>query len=496
MPQLASIEIPVLSSSPRSVKQWHVKPRNYEDEKPLRVQPSSYAPKNARIISRTVDDDGVNYNLKIGDVDISDVSVEEILEYVSALDLEAFENREFEDERKVLKVIEAEEELRRQQMLERAKLKVKRRSIVAWETDTGSSDESETPVEAIGKHGRARPTYTQFYLRAPLHNVGQKVHTPTIASREIGSENESHTGRSATGVEANPPIPQLKKRRRRKRDPVTGELIPLEPLVSEVTEVQKRSRRRRHPITNELMPLGWRYDPNAPDEGRTGQPSSSFKKLSISDEREAKRVKLQTDIDNAHSSLFSSSKALADPLSKAESIEEQRPSGIASPAKLPVFQVLSSDDDVDEELTLKDAFRQMPKPPLTVRSSNLMVQSALQPPRSETSPEPESFLSKPGATGHVPEEPPPQTLSNSDAEEVDESEEEWFVEDIVGHSWSDPKTHPTEFGHEPVMLYQVKWAGYQTPTWYKIAKPPYLSATADSHHAQGTRRKFRRHEHC
>jgi hypothetical protein len=42
---------------------------------------------------------------------------------------------------------------------------------------------------------------------------------------------------------------------------------------------------------------------------------------------------------------------------------------------------------------------------------------------------------------------------------------EYFIEAILAHHMSDPRTHPAEFGKSPVMLYQVKWEGYDEPTW-------------------------------
>jgi len=51
----------------------------------------------------------------------------------------------------------------------------------------------------------------------------------------------------------------------------------------------------------------------------------------------------------------------------------------------------------------------------------------------------------------------------SEDDELDEGE--WFVEAILAHQLSDPRTHPTEFGGKPVMLYQVRWQGFKELTW-------------------------------
>ena len=48
-------------------------------------------------------------------------------------------------------------------------------------------------------------------------------------------------------------------------------------------------------------------------------------------------------------------------------------------------------------------------------------------------------------------------------------EDEYEVEGIVGHQLSDPRTHPPELGPKPVMLYYVKWKGYDELTWEPVA---------------------------
>lgn len=69
---------------------------------------------------------------------------------------------------------------------------------------------------------------------------------------------------------------------------------------------------------------------------------------------------------------------------------------------------------------------------------------------------------------------PPRTSSpakskNSDVEpsgsDEDMEEDEYEVESILAHQLSDPSTHPPELGVTPVMLYKVKWKGYEEITW-------------------------------
>ena len=55
--------------------------------------------------------------------------------------------------------------------------------------------------------------------------------------------------------------------------------------------------------------------------------------------------------------------------------------------------------------------------------------------------------------------------ASDDDEEEELGEDEYEVEAIVAHQLSDPRTHPTTLGKKPVMLYHVKWNGYEDLTW-------------------------------
>ena len=93
---------------------------------------------------------------------------------------------------------------------------------------------------------------------------------------------------------------QQPQRKRRKRDPETGELMPLVTLSQQAAgEQKKRARRRRNPGTGELMPLGWRYDgdieSSAYETAPNDPPSPSFQNLSLAREHGAKRQRLGND---------------------------------------------------------------------------------------------------------------------------------------------------------------------------------------------------------
>ena len=66
--------------------------------------------------------------------------------------------------------------------------------------------------------------------------------------------------------------------------------------------------------------------------------------------------------------------------------------------------------------------------------------------------------------------PKKHASKQSDADTNDEDDEEfeedeYEVEAIIGHHLSDPRTHPPKLGKKPVMLYRVKWKGWDDPTW-------------------------------
>lgn len=65
------------------------------------------------------------------------------------------------------------------------------------------------------------------------------------------------------------------------------------------------------------------------------------------------------------------------------------------------------------------------------------------------------------------------TSSSSDSSDDDDDDDGdepplYEVEKIVSHHESDPRTHPAKFGRKPIMLYQVKWKGYEALTWEPI----------------------------
>lgn len=266
----------------------------------------------------------VTFELKIGETVLSEVGLEEVLDYVSPYHLEEYENEEFQREEELLRIAEEDDRRFKEERDARRKEKAKNKGKVIMSETSSDDVEGQVEVEVnTGKHGRARPSYKPLFMKFKQRRQRRKRDPKTgeLISRSDEDEAmdfEQQESSSDDKFESKPEIgpvslDNLPKRRRRKRDPVTGELLPLAPLASTLNEFapsrsvtverqlqmndsdalekQKRPRRRRHPVTKELMPLGWRYNPDEEEQNSTIK-VSQMQRLSISHESEPKRRRL------------------------------------------------------------------------------------------------------------------------------------------------------------------------------------------------------------
>ncbi|KAK1815899.1 hypothetical protein LTR12_009684 [Friedmanniomyces endolithicus] len=478
MPTLARVYVPSYNRSPSTATDSSSgsrvpgsslpMPRTYGKE-PLSVKPSEDSSVNARIVGRVVGNRGARYSLKIGNVELENVGVEEILDYVSADHLEDYENQQFEEEREVRRVAA---EILAYEKSQRRKAKQAKSKIAARHLDgTGELSGDERAAEVSkGRHGRARPTYKHLYLelekrrrrkRDPLTNelmpLSDEKQDDATTAQSSGDESPAL---NAPLSERRPALGDEEKRRRRKRDPLTGELIPLAPLPgTTMGEEKKRRRRKRHPITLQLMPHGWRYEPNGPSvrptsstrRTETGNVSPAMNRLSITMEQPAKRPKLDSG----------SSSGTAPP---------PRPS-IPAPVRAAHSDTTSSSED---EPDLKSWMARPQSSAKQVHSASkgrlglpAMLQSIATSSAPDTSPEPDFPRSAMQTLGA------PSPMMQLAAPDISEEEsDEWAIEAILGHHMSDPRTHPREFGRKAVMLYQVKWEGFDEPSWEPVESFP------------------------
>lgn len=490
-----------------------VKPRMY-GEGPLPFRPSDEAPRDARIVGRVAEPGKQPiYTLKVGDIEIDDINLHEILEYVSPYELEQYEHRQFEEEREAMNAALAaaaeEEERRRARHKERAK----RKGIIQFE-EVDDDDEADNNGSAQGT-GRARPTYKHLF-KVPQERRRRRKRDPATGEllplsdeelREDTGMESSEDGQLPQGRAPGPAFGELQKRRRRKRDPVTGELLPLEPLPQSLPqkmeeshvrqspvaarrsetplialEPKKRPRRRRHPLTNELMPLGWRYDPNAEQaaqESKRDGMSPSMRKLSISQEQQPKRLKLASessadDISQQHPPFGSESKSSTreNPLFKVQPdvaipdvsetddlarndkrYQATSPQDLKSPPKTSMMR-----PDVQQATFGSSAER------ITIASFLKGQQDESDSDEPLRSPQKSGVRNTPtqGRTSIMNPVAAKEPVTEDEDSDSDLDEGEWFVEAIVGHKLSDPRTHP---GKPSVMLYHTKWERSEELTW-------------------------------
>lgn len=475
------------------------KPRTYDDG-PLPIKPSEKSPQHAQIVSRNED----KYHLKIGNVDIHDVAIKDILNYVSPMDLEQFENRQFAEERSVLLFLEAEKAQLKREKLERQKERAKTKGVVIFEELDSAEDTTEGGEVAVGKHGRARPTYTHLFKRPKEAKMRKRDADtddmiPVDEDEDLGISTENEPPQ-VSSIQASMPISELPKRRRRKRDKVTGELLPLSPIAQRMNEFEqthgrKRQRRRRNPLTGELMPVGWPYDPDndgdSYEKRREGVGSHSFGQLSISEEPLLKRQRLD---------LKSSVSRSPSPLpTKAQLAARHTPTKAGSNL-LPSAQRHSSvdhdlnsseEDSGAKPSSVTPSNLKFPPKPMTAtpklvrpRQMSFAESSSEQDSSSDAgatattlhpSPSKSQMLQRTASVktsilnpslSRASSTEPPEDDEESQEDDLDEAE--WVIESILEHRLSDPTTHPEEFGTEPVMLYLVKWEGYDDPSWEPI----------------------------
>ncbi|KAI7287262.1 hypothetical protein KC345_g661 [Hortaea werneckii] len=473
---LASVNVPMYSSATSKGKAAArtSPPRRLYGDEPLPVKLSDVAPRGAQIVGRVLGSNGAFYTLKIGDTTLEDVAVDEVLDYISADHLEEYETHQFAEEAELLRIAETEHE-----RIERERQDVKRErtlrkgTVEYQEIDDAGNSGNES--YATGGQGRARPTYKNFFKpikerRRRKRDLQTGDLMPLSEEESADASDDSLTPVQARGLQK--PSSELvhlqqPTRRRRKRDPVTGQLMPLAPLETSENRAapgslqhKKRPRRRRHPITQELMPLGWRYDLN--EEGRpqasgSKDVSPAMHRMSLSQEEPAKRLKLQHSSYSSDESPSEDALAGRDPLIETGTVVTKS-STAEGHAKTPKGQLGTAAAAFKEDDSKQRKYKQT------------TLTSIMQPTANLSSVD-----------------------DSGNDDEVDDVEDgfpadEYVMEAVLAHHMSDPKTHP---GKEPVMLYQVQWEGYDEPTWEPAESFPDPKTVEEYHRAVQARKPER-----
>lgn len=403
-----------------------VKPRTYDD-KPLPISASDHAPRDATIVNRVFEGGLVTFELKIGATVIKDVGLDEVLDYVSPYHLEEYENAQFQEEEELLRIAEEDDRKYKEEQHERRKERARTKGTVVFESN--SSDGEQDAVEAevnTGKHGRARPSYVPLFNKFKQRRQRRKRDPKTgelmeLSDDDMGAEVEQQESSSDDRFESKPVLGPVsldnlpKRRRRRKRDPVTGELLPLEPTESaqkdiassrsvtveeaprpatlDPLEKPKRPRRRRHPITSELMPLGWIYDPEKEQRQSNGALKvSSMQRLSLSNENEPKRRRLDR---TASPNEQSRSPHLAPQSNSRRQGATDAPLSAFMRGDVDTLEIDESDESVGDSIEVRPA---APKPKLLRRGiggAAVAQNVAKSQSHSESSPEPSSLATLP-----------------------------------------------------------------------------------------------------
>ncbi|KAI7222841.1 hypothetical protein KC333_g872 [Hortaea werneckii] len=483
MSVLASVNVPTHSPSVRSGRGSISKgkaaaraspPRRLYGDEPLSVKLSDVAPRGARIVGRVLGSNGAFYTLRIGDTTLEDVGVDEVLDYISADHLEDYETQQFTEEAELLRIAETEHERQERERQDFKRERALRKGTVEYQ-DIGDAENSENESYATGGQGRARPTYKNFFK--PIKERRRRKRNPQTGELMPLSDEESADASddslppvqtrglqkpSSEVVQGQQPI-----RRRRKRDPVTGQLMPLASLETSENRTssgslqhKKRPRRRRHPITQELMPLGWRYDPNEKQPQASGSKdvSPAMHRMSLSQEEPTKRIKVQHPAylsDESPEPLASQPRPeiglAGHNLSNEADMVVTKSSTAQGHATSPKGQQDSAAATFKEDASKQKRYKQT------------TLTSIMQPTASLSS----------------------MDDSGNEDEDDDVEDGQYVIEAVLAHQMSDPKSHP---GKQAVMLYQVKWEGYNEPTWEPAESFPDPKIVEEYHKAVKARK--------
>jgi hypothetical protein len=522
------------------------KQRIYPDG-PLPIKASDHAPLKARIVNRVFEGGVVTFELKIGDTVMNGIGLEEVLDYVSPYHLEEYENEAFRVEEEVLRIADEEDRRYREEQHERRKERAKNKGV-AYMQDTSMSDDSQEDATeydvATGKNGRPRPSYKKDLLKVRQRRRRRKRDPATgellprsedeegmsgqAQQEDQNSSSDDRPDRKRDPFSMDTPLPI---RRRRKRDPATGELMPLDSpngqqptpktygtqsrpkdagsgsaLQATATaffeEKSKRPRRRRHPLTHELMPLGWKYDPEAENQQRqAGIKVPSIQRLSLSNENEPKRRRLERNM--------SSSGASGTPLRANQDTKDPTKAALLAFKQGDVINVDSDSAEEDIQVTPATAKprllrrgmggaavnqkeakpasndvtpmqSQLAVKPIQSRKPSSSSSSSIIPLQvdggddspSEEEEEEEVAAPRTGSSDVVVSRQSAAAKEPSSAGESDDDElpaDEYVVQAILAHGLTKPIEHPNHVGKKAVMLYKVQWEGLEAPTWEPLS---------------------------
>ena len=181
----------------------------------------------------------------------------------------------------------------------------------------------------------------------------------------------------------------------------------------------------------------------------SGDVSPSMTRLSISNEHVAKRAKL-----GHRSSSAESMPTLAGPHNDGDSEQssgedfEELALSESSSKPLPTAARGKLNFAAPFQAAADSAAQPRMSPPMNTMTSILHT--------------PAAYMTSTSNSEHDEDE------DDDEKEEEEEDGEGYEIEAIFAHHMSDPRTHGPDFGRTPIMLYHVKWQGYDSTTWEPI----------------------------
>ncbi|KAI5252399.1 hypothetical protein E4T42_03525 [Aureobasidium subglaciale] len=396
---------------------------------------SSHVPKDgkAKIISRSSPSQGlVTYTLEVGTAIIPQFSLAEVEEYVSAHDLEVFENQTFEREI-------AEQELQQKDRLA-AKAQARRLKGTATHSDSSSNrsarDESISGASLSGGddaraavRGRQRPTYTQFYPKQRAPRGSLKAASSARVTLSNRTADSGLNGSNNRGI-----------KRRRLDDDRDGSIASSKDTQSVYST--SSVKRLTHPPSAMEQAAG--LVPDAYEE---------YDNMDLDDESDHD---VEMPIRQPTRSISATVQDKTKGKDAASNFFTFRDHAVPS-ASRGVLPRSSRTQPTKTSFTRSSPGAQLSSALAKAAALKLASSKSLQ--ASQTT---KQNIDNNNRQAVINMDDP----SSSDSESGSEDSEIYTVERILAHNLSDPKSHDKSIhGEKPVMLFQVKWEGYDETTW-------------------------------
>jgi hypothetical protein len=325
------------------------------------------------------------------------------MDYVSEHDLEVFENQEFE------KDIKEEETKQKERLAAKAQQRHRQnRSVSSSDRDGSVSGTSHSGSDGKNTRtttgGRQRPTYTHFYpkQRAARGSLKQPV------SVRNGGENILYNSRTSTDIDT---ADHRDSKRRRVRE--------------------DRSMSSAQDHAESIYSVASLNPPPI-------QPPSAMEQAAglLSDTHESDPMELDEETDND------------------VSIPIRQPTRPATKAATSAF------------FTFREHAAPKSSQPLSAKDKLVASLTAQQAAATSTMPSASNSLNPSSNNNNATRQAVVDLNESSESEEDSDNSEVYTVEKIITHNKSDPSSHnKSVHGEKPVMLYLVKWEGYDDTTW-------------------------------